>query len=330
MKMPARLAARRSQAAVLSALELLELALPMFAAPPPATFLLLALILVPFMAESFAPERWRVRRFTSDHLSFCGRSLLSKPWTPVTSSFLHDTASHTAKELMPLLLLGGAIERAIGPAASVGAFVGTGAVACVASWLLLRRRLLADPEYAAWARSDVAAIADHAESRGASSSIYGIATFGAIVAGPSACFGPAALSFFAPLIHDGLRWNRQQKRVWRNRADWWALMLAFCAAAWLLLGDGGVGAAAPSVLVCVSWYFGFNVLRQIVDTCVLPPRAADGLQALGVASTDWESHLCGAMLGVVGGWALTPQGSAGGMDRLIAILIVLVSALFDR
>ena len=42
----------------------------------PRTLVTAGVILVPFMAESFAPERWRVRRFTSDHLSFCGRSLL--------------------------------------------------------------------------------------------------------------------------------------------------------------------------------------------------------------------------------------------------------------
>ena len=134
----------------------------------------------------------------------------------MTSSFLHDSASHTAKEVTLLLLVGAAAEDAVGPTTWFFAFIGTGAVACIVSWRCLRRRLLQDPEYAAWNRADVAAIANHAESRGASASIYGIATFATAVAGPTAScgavvLGPSAarvLIGFAPLVHDVLRVNR--------------------------------------------------------------------------------------------------------------------------
>ena len=181
-----------------------------------ATACLLALCVLPYLLEARAPVAWRMRRFTSDHLSFSGATLQAKPWTPVTSSFLHDTAAHLAKQVVPVLLLGAAAEGVVGPAAWLAVFVGTGAVSCVVSWLCLRRRLLRDPEYEKWDRADVAAIADHAESRGASASVYGIATFAAAVAGPAASFGALALGApaarfvigFAPLVHDSVRWNR--------------------------------------------------------------------------------------------------------------------------
>ena len=47
--------------------------------PPPATCCLLTSLLLPFLAENYTPPGWRVRRFTSEHLSFCGSALLRKP-----------------------------------------------------------------------------------------------------------------------------------------------------------------------------------------------------------------------------------------------------------
>ena len=181
-----------------------------------ATACLLALCIAPYLLETWAPADWRVRRWTSDHLSFCGATLRTKPWTPVTSSFLHDSASHTAKEVLPILLLGSAVEETVGPAIWFIVFIVAGAVAAIVSWQCLRRRLLLDPEYAAWDRNDVEAIANHAESRGASASIYGIATFATAVAGPADSFGAVTMGSslarlliaLAPLVHDALRWNR--------------------------------------------------------------------------------------------------------------------------
>ncbi len=225
------------------------------------------------------------------------------------------------KQMVPLVLLGGSIERSVGPVAWLGAFALTGAGGCVASWLLLRRRLLRDPEYARWDRSDVTAIADATESRGASSAVYGAAAFGAVVAGPRSCFGPWLAAFVAPLLPELCRWDRQKKRPVRIRAEWWALMV-FTNGSAALVASSLLGGDGPTVAVFVCWWFSFNMFRKVVDLYMdVAPRG-------GVAAADWESHLCGAFLGLVAGWGLGyPVSDAW---ALTAVAVVVMSALKDR
>ena len=98
-------------------------------------------------------------------------------WTPITSTFLHDSLSHAARQAVLLLLVGGAAEAASGPAAVLALFAISGGGAAVISWLCLKTRLLGDPDYVtenAEQRGEISAVADFAESRGGSAALYGV------------------------------------------------------------------------------------------------------------------------------------------------------------
>ena len=95
-------------------------------------------------------------------------------------------------------------------------------------------------------------------------------------------------------------------------------MILLCAgsAAWLI--------PAPTVSAATGWYFGFNVVRQVVDRHVLREEGD------GMSSTDWESHFCGAVLGAIAGGCCADSGLGIDAAQALAIITVFVSAMYDR
>ena len=102
-------------------------------------------------------------------------------------------------------------------------------------------------------------------------------------------------------------------------------MLAVCAACIVLL------VPYPTVSAATGWYFTFNIIRRLTDRHILHTQES------GMASTDWESHFCGALLGVVFAGVLRQYQHlvdridvTNDVEQMLAISAVFGSALYDR
>ena len=113
--------------------------------------------------------------------------------------------------------------------------------------------------------------------------------------------------------------------LFRDKPQWWLGMLAVCTACTAVL------VPHPTVSAATGWYFAFNVIRRLTDRHILRTQGS------GMASTDWESHLCGALLGVVfaGVFAqyqhlIDRNDVTNDVEQMLAIGAVFCSALYDR
>ena len=85
-----------------------------------------------------------------------------------------------------------------------------------------------------------------------------------------------------------------------------------------------------TVSAATGWYFTFNIVRRATDRHILHAEGS------GMASTDWESHLCGALVGVAaaGLYSKCQPNLAEEIDwssrQVLTVGVVLASALYDR
>ena len=126
-----------------------------------------------------------------------------------------------------------------------------------------------------------------------------------------------------PLTCDATR--RQTNKIFRDKPQWWLGMLAVCSACIVVL------VPYPTVSAATGWYFTFNIIRRLTDRRILHTQDS------GMASTDWESHLCGALLGLVFAGVLAQYQHlvdridvTNDLEQMLAISAVFGSALYDR
>lgn len=126
------------------------------------------------------------------------------------------------------------------------------------------------------------------------------------------------------LLDHGDRERRQTNRPVRDNLHWWIAMVATCVACIFIL------VPSPTITDATGWYFTFNIVRRATDRHILQEEGS------GMASTDWESHLCGALVGVVAaGFCSQFQSNvaeqvAWSFRQVLAVGVIFASALYDR
>eukprot|EP00931_Biecheleriopsis_adriatica_P054663 TRINITY_DN32192_c0_g1_i1.p1 TRINITY_DN32192_c0_g1~~TRINITY_DN32192_c0_g1_i1.p1 ORF type:complete len:312 (+),score=37.29 TRINITY_DN32192_c0_g1_i1:37-936(+) len=254
------------------------------------------LMLVAYLAERL----FGLRRWTSDVGDFSGCAFLEgRIYTAVTSSFLHNSMAHTLKQVLFLLLFGPAVEKTLGGLHFTVGYLFCGAGACILSWRMLRRRLLNDPNYMkenanAEDAANVAFIADSSPSRGGSACTYALATLSLVTCGEKQLrIGPSGeknWTVATQIMLVGWRLIPDMFSRRRESRAWWLFALAV-----LLLGVAAVP-RPPSVADLQICWFTVAIAAHYLEKATTSQR-----MMMTAAVTDWQSHLCGALLGALWG-----------------------------
>jgi membrane associated rhomboid family serine protease len=275
------------------------------------------------LAVRISEAAFGFRKSTAKWGDFSGAALLGgSAWTPLTSSLLHNSLVHTLKQAIVLLLIGQAVEQALGSSSFVFAYFLGGALGCIVSWRMLRRKLLSDPSYPTNTPEEVknvAFLADNCPSRGASACTYTCTALALVVCGDAYCelsnLGISNqvvqrwLIIVGALLPETLSVATAQEEQ-RINGYWsaYALLVAFIGNCLL--------PAQPRVSDTVTWWWAVIIANHYVRLYMSPRNKINGAGVI-----DWQSHLIGVIFGAI--WGLSYAIAAGDEDEHVSYQTVI-------
>ena len=298
-------------------LPLLELART---APACSTLILLQCIV------GAAHDRLRQNKLWSTFIDdFSGDALRrGHVWLTVSSSFLHANWMHVVYNALRLILSGVAVERAVGSQTFIVVYLFSGNVACIISWLMLRRQFQKSPPFEGQSADEGALYADLTPTRGASANTYGILACAVTVAGSTratTAYGMQSGSVvwrmivIARVLPELLR--PSNARFAQKPVTWGATLALFAFSA-------AAGPQDPCVADGVTLWFSWVCVLRAFPGLLCDPAAPLGASDAH-AMPDVESHLAGALVaGTIGWWLRAPTLHITEPGRCLALPLVLI------